>query len=623
MQISMKFVTLALLNVAVIVVFVWLFRKKNLLTYFSGGRWWLTWLATGVITLMDELTSIFYVPAESWRFIGLHAIAFIAITSLFIRFLSTRMTEIAQILEHHNLRGGGVYSFSYFVLGPTLSFIAVASIMVDYILTACISTVSAVENGLTFLAIPPEQKFFIMFAVIWAIAGLNIIGIRENARFTFGLFFVVAVVLLTFLASALYESTGASWGIIGHSFTNAVNEVHERGVIGGYGWSIFAVASCILAYSGIESVLQTAGLVKSWKDIHKAYIFLALTVGIFTPLISMLVLSSPVDASAHETDLLTQYAAVLNGIPFGVIVGVIASVALIMAVNTAFVASSELIERVALRYNFHWIIKTNHRQSLYRIHTLNAILFSALIILTSGSQKILAEMYALGLVASFSINMGCLLIYRYSTGTKEIREYYTSRTGTLLIFIILISCLGYLMYDKPYGTILWLAATSFALFVGIRVAKKKAPEKVEIEQTDTPMKMVFALAEAPSDNVHIYFKRPLESVGMQDPNVAFVSFYSPRAGIPQQVAQNHYRFASAGQSLFDSITELLYVLKYEVPHKSVTVHFGWPLSSWIDRFSIGVMVYSIMRLPKLFPEFDFVIEYFGKSTVVSSSHHLK
>src|SRR5512135_908657 len=217
----MKLTFLIALNVVVVGVFAVLFRKKNLLTTFSGGRWWLTWLSIAVITLMDELTSIFYAPSEAWRFIGFHAIAFIAITSLFIRFLSTRMTEIAEILEHHNIRGGGVYSFSYFVLGPTLSFIAVASIMVDYILTACISTVSAVENGLTFITLTQMDKYMIMLAVVWGIAGLNILGVRENARFTFGIFFIVAVVLLTFLGSALYESSGASWHTIGLSFSNA------------------------------------------------------------------------------------------------------------------------------------------------------------------------------------------------------------------------------------------------------------------------------------------------------------------------------------------------------------------------------------------------------------------
>jgi hypothetical protein len=143
----MKLFVLVALNLVVVGVFVVLFRKKNLLSYFSGGRWWLTWLSIAVITLMDELTSIFYAPSEAHRFIGSYAIAFIAVTSLFMRFLSSRMVEIAEILEHHHIRGGGVYSFSYFVLGPTLSFIAVSSIIVDYVLTACISTVSAVENG--------------------------------------------------------------------------------------------------------------------------------------------------------------------------------------------------------------------------------------------------------------------------------------------------------------------------------------------------------------------------------------------------------------------------------------------------------------------------------------------
>ena len=608
----MKITVLVAINLLVIGGFVVLFRKKNLLSYFGGGRWWLTWLSIAVITLMDELTSIFYAPSEAHRFIGSYAIAFIAITSLFMRFLSSRMVEIAEILEHHGIRGGGVYSFSYFVLGPTLSFIAVSSIIVDYVLTACISTVSAVENGLTFISLTQTEKLGIQFAIVWGIAGLNILGIKENARFTFGIFFVVALVLLSLLGSALYEANPTSWSMIGESFHYSGTHVGDLGLFKGFGFIIISISGCILAYSGIESVVQTAGLVKSWKDIGKAYIFLALTTGLFTPLISALVLSSGINPVEHETDLITQFAVHLNGIAFGVTVGIIASIALIMAVNTAYVASSELMERVAHRYNFHWIIKTNHRQSLYRIHILSAIFFSFIIILTEGSQKVLAEMYALGLVASFTINMGGLLYYRYFTGTKEIREWNTSRFGTLIIFVILVSCFIYLGVTKPYGVALWLTVTTLFLFVGFRVARKRAPEKTVIEQTDTPLQMVFALAESPGDKLDVYFKRPAEAVSSSESGVAYVSFYHPRSGMPQRLAPNHYRFANTGQSLYDGITELLYVLKYELPHKQVTVHFGWPQSSWIDRMAIGVMVFSIMKLPRMFPEFTFVIEYFGK-----------
>ena len=125
----------------------------------------------------------------------------------------------------------------------------------------------------------------------------------------------------------------------------------------------------------------------------------------------------------------------LNGVPFGMIVAALASITLIMAVNTAFVASSELMERVADRYGFAWLIATNRRQSLYRIHVINAASFSIIIIITGGSQMILADMYAIGILACFTINVGSLILYRYFMGTKEvIRLLYESLRNTCIVF---------------------------------------------------------------------------------------------------------------------------------------------------------------------------------------------
>ncbi len=78
----MKFVVLTILNLGLIVLFIKLARRPNLLSLNQGGKIWLTFLAVGIITLMDEFTSIFYVPAEAYRFIGLSALVFIAITSI-------------------------------------------------------------------------------------------------------------------------------------------------------------------------------------------------------------------------------------------------------------------------------------------------------------------------------------------------------------------------------------------------------------------------------------------------------------------------------------------------------------------------------------------------------------
>ena len=606
----MKTGTLLILNLSLVGLFIFLLRKPGLLSYYFKGRWLLTWLSIAVITLMDELTSVFYAPAEAYRFIGLSAIFFIAFTSLFIRFLSTRLVEIAEILERHGLIGGGVYSFSYLVLGPMVSFVAVASIMVDYILTACISAVSAVLNASSFLPLSQWELIAIVLVIIWTVAGLNILGIRENARFTFTIFIVAAFIFLNLIVSGIISLDGASIARLKEAMHHTHTRLQTGSWIGTYEIFIASVASCILAYSGVESVLQTAGLVRNWLEIRKAYLFLAFTVGVVTPVVAMLALSAPIEFSKHEGDLITYFATLVNGVPFGMAVGALASLTLTMAVNTAFVASSELMERAAHRYGFLWLIATNRRQSLYRIHLLNATFFSTIIFITQGSQMILADMYALGLIACFSINMGCLLIYRYFMGTKEIISFHTSRLFTLVIWVVLVSCFVFLAIKKPHGTMLWATVTGIVLLGGFIMARKRAPEIKEIEKTDSEMEMVLQLAQSSSPDIHIYFRRPWEEA-LTNPkdNEAYVTFYSPRQGIPNKLAPNHCRFPLKNTSLYQRMVAVLKVVEYEMPESQITVHFGWPMSSWLDRLSIGVMVFNLMRLPRIFPKFQFVINY--------------
>ncbi|MBI5249628.1 MAG: APC family permease [Desulfomonile tiedjei] len=609
----MKTAVLVIINLALIGTVVAILRKADLLTYYRNGRFWLTWLAVAIITLMDELTSVFYAPAEAHRFIGPSAIFFIAFTAVFIHYMTTRLVEIAEILEYHGVFGGGVYSFSYLVLGPVVSFVAVASIMVDYILTACISAVSAIENATSFFSLSHHFKMMAAMGIVWAIAGLNILGIRDNARFTFSIFILAALVFVNLIASGILGLDEASIGRLKLAMVDASNRMSTGSWFSNYGIFIASVASCVLAYSGVESVLQTAGLVRTWREIGKAYIFLALTVGIVTPVVAALALSADIDFAKHEGDLITHYATMLNGVPFGIAVAVLASLTLIMAVNTAFVASSELLERVAERYNFHWLSVTNRNQSLYRIHLMNAVFFSLIILITQGSQMILADMYALGLIASFCINMASLIIYRYFMGTKEIIHFNTSRLVTLVIFLIFVSCFLFLAWMKPHGTELWATITGIVLVAGLLVAKKRGPEIKEIAQSDSDMDLILHLAESLEEEVHIFFRRPREeALKVIKHSEAYVTFYNPRQKAPVRLAPNHFRFAAQRRSVYQHMVGLLKVVEYELSHRKVNVHFGWPLSSWLDRFSIGVMVFNLMRLPRQFPNFKFEISYPGR-----------
>ncbi|AFM23119.1 APC family permease [Desulfomonile tiedjei] len=609
----MKTIVLVLLNVSLIGAFFILLRKTNLLYYSQGGRIWLTWLAVAVITLMDELTSVFYAPAEAYRFIGPSAIFFIAFTAVFIHYMTTRLVEIAEILEFHGIFGGGVYSFSYLVLGPVVSFVAVASIMVDYILTACISAVSAVENATSFFAFSHSFKMMTAITIVWAIAGLNIIGIKENARFTFSVFIFATIIFLNLIVSGFLSMDGESLTRLEQAVEHAGHRMNTGSIFSGYGIFIASVASCVLAYSGVESVLQTAGLVRTWREIGRAYIFLAVTVGVVTPVVAALALSAPIDFRAHEGDLITHYATMINGVPFGVAVAILASLTLIMAINTAFVASSELLERVAERYGFSWLITPNRNDSLYRIHLINAAFFSVIILITRGSQMILADMYALGLIASFCINMGSLIIYRYFMGTKEIKPFSTNRFVTVVFLVVFLSCFFFLAWMKPHGTELWATITGIVLLAGLMIAKRRAPEIKAAEQSDSQMDMILHLSESVDPEVHIYFRRPREEAIKQvRQNEAYVTYFNPRRGAPNRLSSNHFRFVAERRSVYQHMVDLLKVVEYELTGRSVVVHFGWPMSSWLDRISIGVMVFNVMRLPKQFPRFKFEIYYPGQ-----------
>lgn len=66
--------------------------------------------------------------------------------------------------------------------------------------------------------------------------------------------------------------------------------------------------------------------------------------------------------------------------------------------------------------------------------------------------------------------------------------------------------------------------------------------------------------------------------------------------------------------MFQEIVGLLRLAEAEFADRHVEVYIGWPMSSWMDRFAVGVMVFNMIRPPRLFPAFGLIIRY---STSVS------
>ena len=128
--------------------------------------------------------------------------------------------------------------------------------------------------------------------------------------------------------------------------------------------------------------------------------------------------------------------------------------------------------------------------------------------------------------------------------------------------------------------------------------------------------------ESAAENINIYFKRPSDTPQEKMYGVpVFITFYSPRQDIPPRNGDNHFRIPFKRASVLKNIEAILNLMAYELKEKNLTVHFGWPTSSWFDRLSTGVMVFQFIRLPRKFPQINFKIERFkGEDSGVAAVH---
>ncbi len=64
--------------------------------------------------------------------------------------------------------------------------------------------------------------------------------------------------------------------------------------------------------------------------------------------------------------------------------------------------------------------------------------------------------------------------------------------------------------------------------------------------------------------------------------------------------------------MFQEMVGLSRLAEAEFPDRHVVVHIGWPADSWGDPLASGVKLLNLQPLPRLFPEFAFIMRYTTK-----------
>lgn len=474
-----------------------------LLTFISFWR-------AAAIVLNDLASSAYYAGGEAEGYIGKTAPWFILAIMLFSYAVRAVYVESCSMFVR-----GGVYRAVKQSLGGTLAKFSVSALMFDYILTGPISGVAAGQylaglisellqyshlgNPLT----PYEVNFIAAsFAILVTVYFWweNTKGIPESSDKALIIMKLVTVMVVLLIAWCTYTA------ILRHSALPPWPHVRNLKLnAGALGWlagsplphmfgiiAIFiGLGHSVLAMSGEESLAQVYREIEHPKlpNLKKAGLVIFIYSLVFTSLVSFFAVMIIPDGvrQSYLENLIGGLAMSLHGpliarLTFHVFVVVVGTLILAGAVNTAIVGSNGVLNRVSEDGVLSSWFRQPHPRfgTSYRIINIIVGLQILTILISRGDVTFLANLYAFGVIWSFTMNGLAVLVLRYTQpGQREFQvpfNFYIRGVQipvglgliTLTLFLIAVTNL----FTKPVATMAG-GAFSVLLFVVFTISERR------------------------------------------------------------------------------------------------------------------------------------------------------
>jgi amino acid transporter len=411
------------------------------------------------VVFADSGTSVYYVPGILYGHFGTRSAIFVGMTLIVFILLTIKYAEVAWRYPE----GGGVVTVASRALHPFVGLLGGLLILVDYYLTAALSALS----GIVYLAVvaPALTPIAVQATVIalLALGLLNLMGIKESAA-----------------ASALFASLAA----IGQLLVVAVVAVHlgfggivesfrmlTHGVNLGPGALITGYAASFLAFSGLESIAQISPAMREPRRriAGRAMFLVVLTIAITSPLLTLWSTTLINDRNADPGQFISLLGAKFSGAAVGDYVAVSGALLLVFASNTAIIGAYHVFlaltrmgflprpieTRNRLRKTPHWAI------------VLAVALPIGVVIAVNGSQDLLGDLYAFGLLGAFVLTCAGLDVVRWrELGSRATRgQWLTFGVGVLTTIAVVVAwCVN--LVAKPLATEFGGGLTLLGLIIG-------------------------------------------------------------------------------------------------------------------------------------------------------------
>jgi len=475
-----------------------------LLTFISFWR-------AAAIVLNDLASSAYYAGGEAEGYIGKTAPWFILAIMLFSYAVRAVYVESCSMFVR-----GGVYRAVKQALGGTLAKFSVSALMFDYILTGPISGVAAgqylaglISELLQYshlgTALTPNEVSFLAagFAIFVTVYfwWQNTKGIPESSEKALVIMKLVTVMVVLLIAWCIYTA------VLRHSAlppwphprnlrldTSALGWLagsplpHMFGIL-----AIFiALGHSVLAMSGEESLAQVYREIESPKlpNLKKAGLVIFIYSLVFTSLVSFFAVMSIPDSVRQNylENLIGGLAMSLHGplivrLVFHAFVVVVGTLILAGAVNTAIVGSNGVLNRVSEDGVLSSWFRQPHPRfgTSYRIINVVVALQIITIFISRGDVTFLANLYAFGVIWSFTMNGLAVLVLRYtSPGHRDFQVPFNFNIrgvqipvglGLITLTLFLIAVVN--LFTKPVAT---MAGGTFSvlLFIVFTISEHRA-----------------------------------------------------------------------------------------------------------------------------------------------------
>ncbi|HEX6110506.1 MAG TPA: APC family permease [Ktedonobacteraceae bacterium] len=375
------------------------------------------------VVFADIGTSVYYVPGILYGNVGSLAGFFVFLTMSVFVLLTLKYAEVTYRFP----QGGGVVTVAAQAMNHWVGALGGMFILVDYFLTAAISSLSGMQYlSVVFPALGPIVKLpvvgpvqflllMITIGVLVLLGILNWVGISESAKVSL----VGAVIaFISDIAILITVFTHISFSqflaLFPRMFANQTLTVPAI---------LYGFAGSFLAFSGLESISQLSPVMKTprKKVAGIALLFVVLTIGITSPLLTMLsTLLQPREAadpvlSAQLISLLAGHFGGVWGNFLQIEVAISASALLVFASNTAIIGAYHVFMALSRMEFFPAIILRRNRlrgTPHYSIALATGIPIVVLL-LVRGDINLLGDMYAFGLLGAFTLTCLGLDIVRH------------------------------------------------------------------------------------------------------------------------------------------------------------------------------------------------------------------